>query len=486
MANQLKKHRNKLILAEAFSLLLCFAIIFADIITRNGDGIIDKFHINAIIVFFMCQIFILPLLGMTSSNIYLSNLSLGVFLLVFVLVAIEILLRFFPLSATNGNDIENLGPNSIFSKYDTVYFKNYFPNAKFNTHIDNLDTTYAVLNQINSDGFRGAEVENKKEGEQRILLLGDSFMQSDEVEYTKTIGQQLEKLLGDSVSVFQHGQPSWSPLLELNWLLKKGKKLDLDQIVLFLFPNDFFSGQVVGDKGYTPYARFDKDGYPLSFDFSSIKTNKHRNAWSHFLEQFKYLQTYRVFISISTQKELKSKFSLPQVENLLQLPPKDFHQTTLELYAQNNLMAGGILGLISTSRDSDFWDVGTKKRLNLSEQYLSLMKTWLSSEGIDLSIVLIPHPFEFLGENEGTRKFYGFPKLVFPQTGLQDRLQDFCQKNQIPFLPLHAGFDNFKKENEEPLYFYHDGHWNATGHRLAAENVLFFLNTTSQNSFNHE
>ena len=486
MTNQFRKHRKKLLLAEALSLLLCLAIIIADMLTGNGDGIIDKFHVNAMIVFFICQIYLVPLLGMTSSNNYLSNISLFTLLIVFIFTSAEISLRFFPTAITHGNVIENLGTNTIFSKYDTTYFKNYFPNAKFITRLDNLDTTYAVLNQINSDGFRGEEIENKEEGTQRILLLGDSFMQADEVKYQNTIGQQLDNLLGDSVSVIQHGQPSWSPLLELNWLLKKGKKLDLDHVVLFLHPNDFFSGKLVGDEGYTPYTNFDKNGYPRSFDFSSIKTNKHRNAWSHFLEQLNYLRTYRVLNSIYTQRELSNKFSRPQVENLLQLPIENFHKAAIKLYDQSNLMEFGALGLISTARDTSLWDESTKERINLSEHYLSLMKIWLSAEGIDLSIVLIPHPWEFLKENEGRRKYFGFSNWILPQSDLQKRLKDFCQTKQIPFHPLYIAFDDFKKENDDPLYFYHDGHWTPTGHRLAAESLLDFLNIFPQNSIIHD
>ena len=53
----------------------------------------------------------------------------------------------------------------------------------------------------------------------------------------------------------------------------------------------------------------------------------------------------------------------------------------------------------------------------------------------------------------------------------RNRLKSICSAEEIPYLPLDAALS----ESREPITFPHDPHWNATGHRLAADAIDSFL-----------
>lgn len=465
----LKTYRIFLWIAEALLILFCLSIILFDFVLGNGDGIIDKFNLNALTIFLIGQTFILVLFGFSSQRKFIANTSIFVCSLLLCFFLMERLILSFPTSVSKTTHIKNIGPNKIFSKYDPTYFKNYLPNAEFITYVSELDTTYSILNSINSQGIRGKEIEKKKQGEHRILLLGDSFLQSDEVAFEHTIGQQLEQLLPDSISVFQHGQPSWSPLLELNWLMKKNKTLDADQVVLFLYDNDFLVGNSVGDTGYTPYARFDKQGFPERFDFSAIEKNENRNAWTHFVERIYNSNSLRWIRSLWLKKQLHQTFPNNKITETLNIPETEFHPLTLRYNLENDFLATRIAGLLAVCRDTSIWDQDTRQRVALSEHYLSLMHQWSLEKGIELTIALIPNPWQFKGENEETKNYYGLKNIVLPRSGLEQRLQYFCKQKQIPFCSFYTGFQKNEMDKNEMLYFPFDTHWTPRGHELAAQ-----------------
>ena len=352
MAHSRKKLQKILLAAEVLLCLFCLAVYMVDYGWGDGDGIIEKAGLNPVTIFCLGQLFLLPLLGMTTSREYLVNGSLLLFSLLLGGVLLEIAMRIFPIRPAASSRLENLGTGPIFSRYDTVYFKNYMPNAHFVTHINEQDSSWSIANSVNSLGVRGPEIAAKQPGERRLLLLGDSFLQSDEVAYENSIGQQLQTLLGDSNSVIQHGNPSWSPLLELNWLLRQGPGLALDQVILFLYYNDFFPGRSVGDRGYVPFTRFDALGYPRGFNFDSVKGGGKRSAWTQFWEQLGYLKTWRWLKSWRQQRRLHHRIPADQVARFLQMPPEAFLQTTTRSDLQNDLLEAKLWGLMATLRDN--------------------------------------------------------------------------------------------------------------------------------------
>jgi hypothetical protein len=97
---------------------------------------------------------------------------------------------------------------------------------KFGTHV-----------QTNSHGFRDGEHSvDKKEGVLRILLLGDSFMEALQVEFSDAFPALLERELGARlgcpVEVINAGVSGWGTDDEVTYLTRKGREFHPD-VVLF-------------------------------------------------------------------------------------------------------------------------------------------------------------------------------------------------------------------------------------------------------------
>lgn len=97
---------------------------------------------------------------------------------------------------------------------------------KFGTHV-----------QTNSHGFRDHEHDvDKKDGVLRILLLGDSFMEALQVEFSDAFPSLLERdlgaRLGCQVEVINAGVSGWGTDDEVTYLMRKGREFHPD-VVLF-------------------------------------------------------------------------------------------------------------------------------------------------------------------------------------------------------------------------------------------------------------
>ncbi|MEO0777974.1 MAG: hypothetical protein AAF146_15515 [Bacteroidota bacterium] len=460
---------------EASLLLGCLAIYGIDYWRGDGDGIIEQFRLNPVELLFWGQVFLLPLLGMTSRRESWVNGSLLLLTTILLLLVLERALRYLPGTHHSGNRLENQSGGALFSRYDTVYFKNYLPQRHFLTHVQEAGFEATIENRINSRGIRGPEIGPKPAGTKRTLLLGDSFLQADEVAFEQTIGQQLERMWGDSQRVIQHGNPSWSPLLELNWLLRQGPSLALDRVVVFLHYNDFFPGRWVGDEGYTPFARFDEAGNPRGFVFDPDVSAQKRSAYGRFIESWQQWAIWQRYYAWQKRRGLLQRIPRTAVDHLLRMPPEAFDQAQSVSSFDQQLQEAKLWGLLATSRDTAIWDADTRQRLALSERYLARMADWLAARDIDFYLVLIPFPWQLAAATSPQKAYYGWEGIRLPRGGLADHLRHFAQLRDIPFLELYPTFAAAPKPADDPLYFPQDGHWTERGHRLAAETLYPFL-----------
>lgn len=80
-----------------------------------------------------------------------------------------------------------------------------------------------------------------------VMILGDSFVQGDEVPISNHFGSLLRQKIGTSNYVSWHGYSSWSPLLEYKyykWLVANNPRLSADTLIFVVFGNDLLPRQV--------------------------------------------------------------------------------------------------------------------------------------------------------------------------------------------------------------------------------------------------
>lgn len=134
--------------------------------------------------------------------------------------------------------------------------------------------TYHHRVSINSLGLRGPEVEPRREGELRLLALGDSLVYGQGVADDQTLPVHLQAVLaertGRPVTVVNAGLRAYSTPQELGLLRELGERIDPDLVVLFWYWNDLdqqdlaqvaarleASGPIAFDLGAAP------EGWPL-------------------------------------------------------------------------------------------------------------------------------------------------------------------------------------------------------------------------------
>jgi hypothetical protein len=216
--------------------------------------------------------------------------------------------------------------NLFNTKNETVYVYSeefhhcYRPNQVFYRIPTDQDEFSLVRNEINSLGMRGPEIKAKAPNEYRILILGDSFIEGEEVPFSKSLGQQLHKLFQksgmDYVTVLQHGISSWSPLLELAFLQKIGLSLNPDMVIVVLENNDFGLHYQRSDYFYKSHAIFDDQGLPIKFVNLPFRDNDKRPP-----EQKK--RKWSDFRIIELIKEARGNFIKPREEQEKFVSQKD-------------------------------------------------------------------------------------------------------------------------------------------------------------------
>lgn len=456
--------------------LFCLLIYALDLTIGDGDGVIEKWKLNPLKIFITGQILILLVRGILSGSKLISNLSLATLSLFFALVISEvIILNLIPGIKTTHQWIKFLDGKSPYTKFDTIFFKNYRPGSVFQYQLIDTENGKTIPVTINSDGVRGPEINAKKTGEERVLLIGDSFIQALQVDYENTLGQVLEQMTEDSIKVIQHGFPSWSPLLELNWLLKKGILFKPDKVILFLCYNDFFSGNSVGDTGYMPYTIFDKNGFPDSFQFGEAKKKEKRNPWNLMARDFRQIQLYR-WLRFSIRKNI-AKQQIPEsnLDHYLEMPADDFAMA-YSLETQKDPLISLPWDLISLMRDTSLWDEHVHQRVNLSFSFINLMKTYLDEQNVKLYVSLVPHALHFKNEHLQKRKDLGWTDAIFTKSGLQSATEQMCKARGIEFINLYEQFLTFKVVRPDSvLYLPVDGHWTERGHELVAKSVSKYV-----------
>ena len=97
--------------------------------------------------------------------------------------------------------------------------------------------------------------------------------------------------------------------------------------------------------------------------------------------------------------------------------------------------------------------------------------------GIALALIPVPQPNQVSPEEwKAGKLLWGFaPEHMITSPHFQDRLQAFCDQEQMPFinpLPLFR-----EKSLQMRLFYPYDGHFNSAGHRLMAEYIYRALSS---------
>lgn len=380
----------------------------------------------------------------------------------------EVLLQVVDIPPRRGVNVE--GKSVVIPSPE--YHHDYRPDQTF-VRYPNLPGDYPPVEvTVNEAAIRGPSIPPKEPGEERVLLLGDSFLQADEIPWEETVGRILEReLVPDSIRVIQHGISSWSPLLELNWLLKKGLALEPDVVVLFLVANDFYPDYPLSDVGYSRQTEFDETGLPARFDLPSADGAPEREPW-------------KLTTLMENAVEALTRDPVPQLEPVaveaLLRADAGVLDSRMDTLFEGIELAPLLKDMIRLTRPVELWDTETREAVELSGRILDQIRGAVEARGGTLVLSLVPIGWNVsLRENPVGRRDYGLEKVVLPMGGIEAWIRDYAEEQGIPYLDVHARFVELAKSGETGLFLDADGHWSPEGHRVVARMLETFLEELS-------
>ncbi len=327
---------------------------------------------------------------------------------------------------------------------DPLFHHAYKPNITFTTFPKKNDGFPPAKNVINSMGMRGPLPKEKEHT--RVLLLGDSFVQADEVNFEDTFGQLLNQHFQNRMEFVSHGMVSWSPTPEFSWLHHQGFSLQPDHIVLFLCINDFFGPDIFHqtDAVYREQAIY-KNGIPVAYDLPEptwSKTLLMHSAIARLTHQlyYKFQQTFK-------GADSDAPFNIATETIILSL--KKTH-----------------------------WSDKTLKNVTETLDVVRSIKKASIRFGITLHVTLVPLPF-FWPDEAVTGKAlppYNWPSnFTVSQNGIEEYIRGYIDNLGVNWIDLQYSFTKAKTESIIKLYNEVDGHWNTNGHQVVYQSLVDYF-----------
>lgn len=302
------------------------------------------------------------------------------------------------------------------------------------SHVPNLSVHLNEFGQritINSHGMRDREHSlAKPPGIFRILVLGDSFMEANQVALHESFPQLLEAGLGKQVEVINASVSGWGTDDEVTYLTRYGFQFEPDLILVAMtLHNDLQDNLEEEFHSFSDGQLREKPKQDISIgDFAVLQVKEFLASHSHL---------YQVLLHAK-------RFSWTQ-------------------QAGDRLSSHVAALLMKESRPevSQAWD--------MTKQLFRKMKVESERHGAKVIVFLIPLWVQV--SDERLKAFLNEQHLSIEQIVLdqpQLHMKAIGQEVQTEIVDLLQEFQRVEKEHPRTLYLLNDGHWTAAGHRLAA------------------
>jgi hypothetical protein len=325
------------------------------------------------------------------------------------------------------------------------------PDSQFVTNPSPPDGFAPALNEINSYGIRGPELGPK--AARRVLFVGDSFVQADEVSFEDTFGQRLNRLFGGRYEFIAHGVSSWAPTTEFSWIHHRGMALQPDEVVLFICSNDFYP--------WATYAR--SDG-----------AYRAQVVWEDFIP-VRYVGVEKREALDAPGRYRVGRFLrgvLGQIETM--------KRAYFGLRALFSTPLTDVDTVVLFSLHAAQWPRALRRNVDETIETIARLGDYLDDRGVGFAVVVVPSGLRWKDEVVSVKQMVprwrqlveasGLPPGEFSlsETGLVSHLQGRLASHGIAMIDLGPAFDAAKAGRRALLFNPLDGHWNADGHVVVA------------------
>jgi len=346
------------------------------------------------------------------------------------------------------------GPARPISRYDAQLGWDKPPNGEQRIQRSEFDVTI----RTNSKGLRGPEREYAKPaGTRRVLILGDSFGEGYYVEEEQTARALLEgglNLACPPVEVLNAATAGYSTDQEYLFYAREGRRYGSDLVLVFFYYNDVYyntSGMGTGGK---PKPVFEERDGQLVLGNVPVPERPDDSAGR-----------------VAGLIPWRGSIALRLLSNRTSAGAPRLHGWLARV---------GLVEPLSREPYKEFWPVGGGHRDEVGEMWrrtaliLQALQRDVQAAGGRLAVLYVPARFEINDtamEEIDTRFHLGLrkaPNRIFKQ------LKSICDAAGIPVLDPRPALRAAERPGR-PAYYPNDGHWNAIGNAVAAQELVPFV-----------
>jgi hypothetical protein len=315
-----------------------------------------------------------------------------------------------------------------------------------------------VYNQVcyNNYGFRGKDWQlDKRRGEIRVAVLGDSYIEGREVAFDELASTRLEKLLGSKFTVLNFGLSGTGQAEQLLIYRNLASRFRPDIVISIVTPSNDFEDNVadlskIGDKPFLNW----RNGHLVEIPVP---------AWTTFMLSTKVSGLTGWLGNLAL-------FKLVAYRLVAQA-----HEVSLNVFSPGNAWAAREDSTLTPLKEfaTPAYDV-SKQVMGAA---LLQLKEACEKEGTHFLVGCTSGIWTLLAqENQDFVEKARFLALRY------NWIEEFVKRHDIPYLDLNKallGEYCARGLKYEDIHIHYDAHWTPLGHRLVAEHMDAFLRKTS-------
>lgn len=353
--------------------------------------------------------------------------------------------------------------------YETDYYRGFALTPGLEGQFQREGGSYV---HINSDGFRDREhTRTKPANTFRIAILGDSFTEAMQLPFEQTYGflleqklRQCDALRGQRAEVINFGVSGYGTALELLTLRQKVWNYSPDLVLLaFTTHNDVFdNSRALSQSEEVPYFVYRNGELTYDASFRDSKLYRQRDSrmnragrWIHNHLRVVQLIHYVQFVARTRLTDWRTKRKLAQ---------------------QSQSPGNAAAGAEDIGRDNMIYleprDENWKEAWHVTEGLIKQMSGEVNQNRARFVLVTLSNAVQAYPDPNVRQRFLqhiGSETIFYPNL----RLKALADREQIDFLDLAQPMQTYADQNKVFLHGFGsdlgNGHWNADGHRLAAD-----------------
>jgi hypothetical protein len=322
-------------------------------------------------------------------------------------------------------------------------------------------------------------------------MLGDSFTEGRGVQYEQTYSYLLESAYKDEVHrilFINAGLGGTGPHKYLQVFTQLGPALEADAVLLSFFANDLADVTAYSEYEPLPEPRKKPDG------FSRIVQGVCPHLFT-VIRKFKNAESSDLFRKRNLVKEAARQarelgISEEKIKQWASHLSPDLLDAANRFEFNGSLLSRGLLRPEYWITALDVESPADWRRWENTSQILTVMASQCKERNIPLALVYVPDALQYSPAHYGEDniyKRYGVQvrdKWLSEETKIQRLLKEWAVSEQVPFLDLTPPFREAYLQYGTSLYYKWDTHWTPLGHKIAAEHIRNWLESTGFLQFN--